>query len=163
MAWTAPRTWEAAEIVTADMMNTHVRDNLNQLRSPAVEHYVRGGSDGDYSTTSSTPVNIDATNLSQTITTTGNDVLVTFNGYGTAPSGDFVSIFLDVDGTDQHIMDFRVGDAWPRPLGFALVVTGLTADDHTFTVQWSITGGGTAVITDSSVVFDVREIDGAAA
>lgn len=28
MAWTAPRTWVTGEIVTAALMNTHVRDNL---------------------------------------------------------------------------------------------------------------------------------------
>lgn len=28
MAWTTPRTWVASEIVTASVMNTHVRDNL---------------------------------------------------------------------------------------------------------------------------------------
>lgn len=28
MAWTAPRTWVAAELVTAAHLNTHVRDNL---------------------------------------------------------------------------------------------------------------------------------------
>lgn len=27
MAWTAPRTWVAAETVTASLMNTHIRDN----------------------------------------------------------------------------------------------------------------------------------------
>lgn len=32
MAWTTPRTWVAAEIVTASNMNTHVRDNLSFLR-----------------------------------------------------------------------------------------------------------------------------------
>lgn len=31
MAWTAPRTWVAGEIVTAALMNTHLRDNLNDL------------------------------------------------------------------------------------------------------------------------------------
>ena len=31
MAWTAPRTWVAAEVVTAAIMNTHVRDNLLAL------------------------------------------------------------------------------------------------------------------------------------
>ena len=30
MAWTTPRTWTTSEIVTASMMNTHVRDNLNE-------------------------------------------------------------------------------------------------------------------------------------
>lgn len=28
MAWTTPRTWVTAEVVTAAVMNTHVRDNL---------------------------------------------------------------------------------------------------------------------------------------
>lgn len=28
MAWTAPRTWTAGEVVTDSIMNTHVRDNL---------------------------------------------------------------------------------------------------------------------------------------
>ena len=28
MAWTAPRTWAAGEVVTAALLNTHVRDDL---------------------------------------------------------------------------------------------------------------------------------------
>lgn len=28
MAWTAPRTWQVGEVVTAAQLNTHVRDNL---------------------------------------------------------------------------------------------------------------------------------------
>lgn len=31
MAWTTPRTWTTTELVTAAMMNTHVRDNLDFL------------------------------------------------------------------------------------------------------------------------------------
>lgn len=33
MAWTTPRTWVAGEIVTAAQLNTHVRDDLNILKS----------------------------------------------------------------------------------------------------------------------------------
>jgi hypothetical protein len=32
MAWTTPRTWSIAEVLTAALMNTHVRDNLNYLK-----------------------------------------------------------------------------------------------------------------------------------
>lgn len=32
MSWTSPRTWVALELVTASILNTHVRDNLNHLR-----------------------------------------------------------------------------------------------------------------------------------
>lgn len=35
MAWTAPRTWVAGELVTAALLNTHVRDNL-LVTAPAV-------------------------------------------------------------------------------------------------------------------------------
>lgn len=31
MGWTVPRTWVASEVVTAAIMNAHVRDNLNAL------------------------------------------------------------------------------------------------------------------------------------
>lgn len=31
MAWTSPRTWVAGEVVTAALLNTHVRDNLKAI------------------------------------------------------------------------------------------------------------------------------------
>ena len=34
MAWTAPRTWAAAETVTAALLNTHLRDNLKAIGDP---------------------------------------------------------------------------------------------------------------------------------
>jgi hypothetical protein len=38
MAWTTPRTWTTGEVVTAAMMNTHVRDNLLALFSRRFPH-----------------------------------------------------------------------------------------------------------------------------
>lgn len=35
MAWTTPRTWVPGELVTASMMNTHIRDNMNYLFTAA--------------------------------------------------------------------------------------------------------------------------------
>jgi hypothetical protein len=34
MAWTAPRTWTSGELVKADDLNTHVRDNQAILKVP---------------------------------------------------------------------------------------------------------------------------------
>jgi hypothetical protein len=42
MAWTDPRTWVVGEVVTASLMNTHVRDNLDIAASnskPSVSLY----------------------------------------------------------------------------------------------------------------------------
>lgn len=33
MAWTSPKTWSVAEVVTAANMNLHIRDNLSYLKS----------------------------------------------------------------------------------------------------------------------------------
>ena len=46
MAWTAPRTWVAEEVVTAALLNTHLRDNLLALSTHA-----HSGSAGDGSQT----------------------------------------------------------------------------------------------------------------
>ncbi len=35
MSWSSPRTWVVSEIVTASVMNTHVRDNLKYLKGQA--------------------------------------------------------------------------------------------------------------------------------
>jgi hypothetical protein len=34
--WTAPRTWVSGELVTADLMNAHIRDNLSILRTGGI-------------------------------------------------------------------------------------------------------------------------------
>ena len=38
MGWTAPRTWAAAETITASIMNAHVRDNFKTLADPWVTY-----------------------------------------------------------------------------------------------------------------------------
>ena len=35
MGWTAPRTWTASELVTKAIMDTHVKDNLDYLKTEA--------------------------------------------------------------------------------------------------------------------------------
>jgi hypothetical protein len=35
MAWTSPATWVTNQLVTANDLNTQVRDNLNALKNPA--------------------------------------------------------------------------------------------------------------------------------
>ena len=50
--WTTPRTWSAGELVTATMMNTHVRDNLEYLSTlgGAAINVVHYGAVGDGAT-----------------------------------------------------------------------------------------------------------------
>ena|SRR3990167_483290 len=52
MAWTAPRTWVTGEVVTAAIMNAHVRDNLIELGPRVIKS-------ADESVTSSTTLQND--------------------------------------------------------------------------------------------------------
>lgn len=48
MSWTAPRTWNPGETVTAALMNAHIRDNLNALRARGMVVQI-GAIGADYS------------------------------------------------------------------------------------------------------------------
>ncbi len=47
MSWTAPRTWAAGEVLTAALLNTHLRDNLIALRMTYGTSLPASPGDGD--------------------------------------------------------------------------------------------------------------------
>lgn len=52
MSWTTPRTWIANEVVTAAQMNTHVRDNFNEVRAGGLSLPSQAANDFIYASTS---------------------------------------------------------------------------------------------------------------
>ena len=146
MTWTTPRTWVTGEVLTATDLNTHLRDNLDALKAPPTAHNELDES-SNYTTTSVTFVDIDATNLSLTIETTGGDVLVGFVGSVMhSTSGAVVLLDLDVDGSrladDDGFLGVRpTNSSTSGNVSFVYLVTGLSAGSHTFKLQWRVTGG----------------------
>jgi len=51
MAWTTPRTWVTSELVTAAMMNTDIRDNINFLYTQVASQFMLSARGGWPSTT----------------------------------------------------------------------------------------------------------------
>src|SRR5687768_4876758 len=90
-------------------MNTHIRDQLNALKTPpSSTNDLNEGA--DYSTTSTSFADIDATDLGRTITTTGGDVRITFVGSvrvsnSTAAQHGSAFFDIDVDGTREGLND----------------------------------------------------------
>jgi hypothetical protein len=84
MAWTTPRTWVAGELVTASMMNAHVRDNASALRATPANRCV-----AYHNTTQNVSAgNTDALNLnSEDVDTATMHDLVTNNNRVTIPAG----------------------------------------------------------------------------
>lgn len=176
MAWTDPRTWVAGEFVTASLLNTHLRDNLNALKSPPTQ--VQNVNDtADYSTTSTTFVDVDATDVKCTITTAGGRVMVGFCGMvrfdNNAASPHRGYFDLDVDGTRLGGDDGLVGlgtlttDEPILPVSFVVLTSELSAGSHTFKLQWKVSlssnsltlyaGAGTSAL-DTHPQFWAREV-----
>ena len=133
MAYTTPKTFAANDILTASEMNTYVRDNTVALKAPPSDQYSGELSDG---TSSATFVDVDATNLSLTITTTGGDVRIGYVGW----CDNTFDIFLDVDIDGTRFQNTTNGimrnNTTKQNLSFVVVATGLSAASHTFKLQF---------------------------
>ncbi len=170
MAWTAPKTWSVGETLTSSDMNTQIRDNMVALKEPPTDLYeVNEGS--DYTTAQTSFVDVDATNLKLTITTTGGDVLIGF--YGMFSFAAIINtVFLNVtkDGTvivaDDGIQAVQVRHVDHRPaVSFCYLLTSLGAGTYEFRLQWKVTGstvtlyaGAGTANADIHPQFWVREI-----
>lgn len=139
MAWTTPRTWVASELVTATLLNTHLRDNLNALKSPSVTRKTETA--GTFTTSSTSFVTV--TNGEIELVTTGGHLLVFVSGTLTANTGliGYISLLLDdktrwgsaTDGLQRVTMN---GSA---AAGFATSYVGfsgaISAANHTIALQ----------------------------
>ncbi len=162
MAWTTPRTWVDAEVVTAAIMNTHVRDNLTDLDA-------RVGSSTLYTPTLTEVVNTvtETTVFSATVTqaVSDGDVLIAMMicellnnsganramdykiGYGGVDSADLVTANVANSATVsvQHVEHVigRSGSnawaAWTAGLSLLTPVNGAQLASPTFTASQTLT------------------------
>jgi len=165
MAWTTPKTWTSEPLISGDL-NTEVRDNLIYLKealdnSAPAKQYIR--TSGNYTTTSTSFVDMDDTNLNITLITTGRDVRVTFTGYGmVAGAAGELTLGVRVDGTHYTILKTEEGGSGGIiSVSFSYIFAGLSAGEHDFKMRW-LTSDGTGTIYAGKLLFDVREELGAA-
>jgi len=166
MAWTQPKTWSNEPLVAGDM-NTHLRDNLEALKDPP-----QGGTDIDnssnYSTTSTSFVDVDATDFSTTITTNGGDVLVTLCATIVGAT-NYAFFDIEVDGSrvgdDDGIIKSHCSSTAQNFVTLYYWVKGLSSGSHTFKLQWKAStgtitmfGGQGAAGTQMHGQWDVREV-----
>lgn len=161
MAWTQPRTW-ANEIVNASDLATELRSNQVALKAPPFQTY-EANEVSNYGTISSTYADVDSTNYSFTITTTGGDVLIGFNG---GAKDVYLDVSVDgtlvINNTDGGLVD---ATAYGSGCCFMHIITGLSAGSHTFVLQFKtavfsglvLAGAGTASLDIHSQFF-CREI-----
>ncbi len=143
MAWITPKDWAVDEQLTASKLNTHLRDNLNALKAPPSDNY-ECNEGSDYSTNGTSFADVDGTNLSLTITTTGGDVMVGFHGtFQAATQGTFyLDVYVDSadDGGDDGYLVQTIAANTPNSVSFVRLITGLSAAAHTFKLRWKTNG-----------------------
>lgn len=133
--WTANRTWTAGELVTASIMNTYVRDNLDWLKTPLESGGITFAA--DFTTTSTTYV--DVTGVTTTITTKGGGLDVFFRCTWNATSGGVMQLL--VDGASTAVLG--TGGTGGQPVIGTMYhhIAALSAGSHTIKVQAKTVSG----------------------
>ena len=171
MAWTAPRTWVTAEVVTASQMNTHVRDNFLET-VPAVitgtgEYAVGDGANSvvprlavtDGEAASQTTTSTSYANLA----TAGPSVGPTVSNIAwvsvscrmesdTAGKNAFMSFAISgattLAASDTFSLSYESGAADDgMQAAFSMVVTGITVGGNTFTAKYRTESSNTATFS----------------
>jgi hypothetical protein len=106
--WTAPRTWNVGELVTAGLLNSHLRDNLEYLKAQddLPLNYAAASSVSLYSTGGSGWADVDGANLRLNLTTSGGAVLLGLSAQAKhTQAGGEIRLAWSIDGA-------RLGDGY---------------------------------------------------
>lgn len=161
MAWTTPKTW-TSEVLSSANLNTHLRDNLNYLFAPSTADFT---TTANYSTTSTTFVDVNSTDFSLTIAPAGTEVWIFFRGSINSNTGTNASAMdLTKDGSSlssetSGVVQFTSTTAI-QVVSFVFRVTGLTpTTSYNFKLQW-LTAANTLVLQGANTdnYFAVREM-----
>lgn len=154
MAWSTPKTW-GTEVLTSADMNRYIRDNQNFLKDAVTPlPFKNMPRNTTYSTNVGSWANVDATNLSWTLTTTGGNVLMGLQASCRTATNNEINLRVAVDG--DNIFYIRINDnVNNNNASFVGVAYNLPAGNHVFRLQWKTTGGTNYLVAP---LFWIREV-----
>lgn len=152
---------DLSNFVTLDVLPSadmnQILDNIRAVKEPPEDNYTLNEG-ADYTTTSTSMVDVDATNLALAITTTGGDVEVGFPGaVSNSTNGAAVSFDLWVDGALLAGNNGIIGCTVPAanrivPMHFTVTIP-LAAGAHTINLRWRV-GSGTGKLYAGAAFFN---------
>lgn len=157
MSWNTPRTWLPGEVVTASLLNAHLRDNLNALLAGRPLAFTCRAGSADYSTSSTSFVDVDGTNLALTMNLNGSRALLVATALIAGSQSDNIC-YLDwsADGAaraggSNGLIQSALGTTG---LNFQAVTalaafSGLSPGSHTFALQYRSNGNGNASVLNN--------------
>ena len=177
MAWTAPRTWVTAEVVSASNLNTHVRDNflstapgkltsVDEIAVSTAANIVEARSvQGDGEATSETTTSTAYTDLATVgpavslFTSTRAFVSVSaFESNNTAGASSFMGFAITdsstVSASDGNSVQYESGAANDGVRhGAFYFVSALTGGSNTFTAKYRVSSGTGTFSSRHIIVF----------
>lgn len=161
--WTAPKNWTTSELLTAALLNTHLRDNLDWLKTPPIQVHTPTAN----ATTSSTT--FVTTGWQVTLNSASGGFLCWLRTVQLANTGAYGQYDIEVDGTRQGVgypwglgLSYQVSGGGYQLLTFTHYVPPLAAGSHTFKLMFSVAGGGSLTLHAGTATvrseFGVREI-----
>lgn len=149
-----------AKVIAWDATNsTHEYVDQSGGASLASAAYTRTA--GDYTTTSTSFVDVDATNLSLAITTGAHRVMIGLVA-DCENNTNLASVYLDVTvdgtrlgGTNGIHRQVHTNGTIPNSASFVWLTEALSAASHTFKLQWKV-GSGTGKLYGNSTNTQLR-------
>jgi len=159
MAWTTPRTW-AAEVLTSTLLNSHLRDNLNALKTAKKITTATKTTDTTFSTTNGTVCSFSYTfSSSATYLVTGHCYAWTSNTASTVNA----QLGIYVNGTLYGVQRSKSNGTAASQSGMSAtgIISGLSG---TYTVSleaYADTGSGHTITahTTAPAVLTLTQVD----
>lgn len=151
MTYTSQAAFVAGDKLRAAQLNT-LRTNIEHLLTRPWTSYVLNSA--DYTTTASTFVDVDATNLALTFTPASPQIEVHFHGMVSCPSGGSAHyVYFDllvngarIGGDDGIIATMNTNITLRFPISFTRRITVTPNASTTVKLQWKTTAGATATL-----------------
>jgi hypothetical protein len=148
MPWTTPQTWTPGQVVAASDLNSNIRDNALYLFAGRPLGYIQRTGSADYSTSSTSFVDVDAANLILNLTVSSGRVLLLATGTLVNPVNSGIAFDFILDSTTRAggangvlLSESNNNAQIFTALG---LFTGLAAGAHTFKLQYrALSGTGT--------------------
>jgi len=159
--WTNPITFVVNAVLSAAQLNANIRDNLLYLLQGRPCTVVNRTGSSDYTTTSTSFVDVDASNLIITqYSQSGRVKLTAIFGALAAVATDFDITVDGVRGGGSAGLLRQLGASdggSSRPIAIVFIFTGLSVGNHTFKLQWKVDSGTGTIKNNASPIIMMAE------
>lgn len=161
MGWTTPVTWSNGSVPGATDLNAQIRDNLLFLFSGRALQKIAYEGSADKTTTSTSFVAVDTTNLRCTLTVTTGRVLVFGRGNwsnSTTTAQMYADFLMDgatrAGGTNNGLAQQETGSTGTGYWPFSIlgIFTGVSSGSHTFDLAWKVSAGTATMLNNTEPI-----------